>query len=331
MTIPFVCPECRRLLNLQLTKHLHCEFCKTDFLRLGSGFDFVSTKISNIEKHKTEDKEYWRDDISYRLVEPPLMKNTALPMFIVCHNDDYVNSYYEYKRLSEEYALRLLSILTNFIQKHINPNSKFSILDIGSGLGPTHHPILNHFPNLNLIGIEIVPSMVIAAQNYSHPRAEYHRGDAYHLPFANNSFDIVYSQNAIEHAGPEMVKEAARVLKPDGFSLIVGPGYIANLTQSPYKILKFATFQEPNIHGYKLAFYLKLFKEAGLKIISYDSVCFNSMQRTLLQRWMLNPKLPKPPNWLVDLIFGFNGLMERILKKFGCKAWLWMQIFELHK
>ncbi len=50
-----------------------------------------------------------------------------------------------------------------------------------------------------------------------------HQGDAENLPFADASFDIVYSNGVLHHV-PDMARafrEAKRVLKPDGQFIVI--------------------------------------------------------------------------------------------------------------
>jgi SAM-dependent methyltransferase len=50
------------------------------------------------------------------------------------------------------------------------------------------------------------------------------RGDAVHLPYGDNSFDLVYCVDAIHHFGnqPTFIAEAFRVLHPDGALAVLG-------------------------------------------------------------------------------------------------------------
>ena len=55
------------------------------------------------------------------------------------------------------------------------------------------------------------------------------RGDAQRMPFADGSFDVVFSQGLIEHYEPPdaLIKEQIRVVKPGGFVLIDVPQLVS--------------------------------------------------------------------------------------------------------
>jgi len=326
----FQCPRC----HAQLSKNENnysCHHCQSNFPRFGSGYDFILTDISNVQQHMDEDKEYWELGDSMRRVSPPLLAKTRIPTYFTYDSDRYVNSYYEYSRKIKEYELRSLDYIINTIRQRIQPDKAYQMLDTGCGSGGQHPAIIKEFPNIYLTGIEIVPGFVSFAQKHQLPNTKYHRGDGCHLPFPDNTFDIVFSQNAVEHAGLPLIQEMHRVQKPDGFSLLIGPGYISHLTSSPTKMLQWLLFMNPDIHGYKLSTYRKIIQEAGFQVEHYDAMCFNSVQRSVFQPWARNEKKALPPKWLVDFVFGFNHLMEKLLKAFGGRCCLWMQMFILQK
>jgi ubiquinone/menaquinone biosynthesis C-methylase UbiE len=73
------------------------------------------------------------------------------------------------------------------------------------------------------------------------------------LPFEDNTFDIVYSTNVLEHVeNPlKVIDEALRVLKPGGILQIVYPNYLS------YFDGHYAVFHPPVIHNKLFAWYLK--------------------------------------------------------------------------
>jgi ubiquinone/menaquinone biosynthesis C-methylase UbiE len=60
---------------------------------------------------------------------------------------------------------------------------------------------------------------------YPHPRLRYVQADALHLPFADASFDFVFSSQVIEHVSSveQFMREMRRLLTIDGFCLITTP------------------------------------------------------------------------------------------------------------
>lgn len=85
-------------------------------------------------------------------------------------------------------------------------NENLKILEIGSGsIGITR------FYNGNVVGVDI------ENEKYKNPRLEFFKASAAHLPFKNNSFDVVVSVDTLEHLTRKkqlsMVLEAYRVAK----------------------------------------------------------------------------------------------------------------------
>lgn len=64
-----------------------------------------------------------------------------------------------------------------------------------------------------------------AESAYPHPRLCYLQANALHLPFADASFDFIFSSQVIEHVSSavQFMREIQRLLAPDGFCLITTP------------------------------------------------------------------------------------------------------------
>ena len=111
-------------------------------------------------------------------------------------------------------AIRMQELSTAL--EHIPAGS--SILEIGAGTGWQARELERHG--------HAVSAIDLASSNYrAHlvwPVTEY---DGEHIPFPNNSFDIVFSSNVLEHIPhlPEFETEIIRVLKPTGQLLLNVP------------------------------------------------------------------------------------------------------------
>lgn len=102
---------------------------------------------------------------------------------------------------------------------HIKKATDWRILDIGCGSGIHINFFLENFPDIqSIVGIDSSSEMIkIAKENNNSPKANYLVSDMDHLPFENNSFDFVFSRNAI-HYSQNLSKtfcEIARVMKPN--------------------------------------------------------------------------------------------------------------------
>ncbi|MGK5632440.1 SAM-dependent methyltransferase, partial [Streptomyces sp. URMC 123] len=97
-----------------------------------------------------------------------------------------------------------------------------TVLEVGSGVGGPAVTIATH-SGAHVTGLDLVEHRVqhatahAAARGMSH-LTDFHTGDATHMPFDDNSFDAVYSIQAICHAADKtrVHAEVARVLRPGG-------------------------------------------------------------------------------------------------------------------
>lgn len=96
-------------------------------------------------------------------------------------------------------------------------NKSCSILDIGCGAG-----LLTNYLSLQgheVFGIDLSQtSLDIAAKKDITKKVQYQKADAYHLPFADQSFDCVCAMDVLEHVEnpKKLIAEASRVLKNQG-------------------------------------------------------------------------------------------------------------------
>lgn len=99
-------------------------------------------------------------------------------------------------------------------------------LDIGSGLGGVPYYLAQAY-GMEVTGLEINPWMVEVAANRAPIEVQDKlnfvlNADNDHLPFGDNSFDIVYSKGVLCHVEKKegLFNELYRVLKPDGVLVI---------------------------------------------------------------------------------------------------------------
>jgi len=124
------------------------------------------------------------------------------------------------------------------------------VLDLGCGWGR----MLNNVCALgaNAVGMDISSDMLAAARGYINTNkrnASFVRGDGTRLPFADNSFDTVYSLLVLQYLSKEngraVFREIHRVLKPGGHAHVWVPGRFA-----PENLL-FAFLQFVSIHLFR--------------------------------------------------------------------------------
>ena len=96
-------------------------------------------------------------------------------------------------------------------------NSDTKILDVGCGAGFLSNELVKL--DMQVTGVDLSEeSLKVAARHDITGRVTYQAADAYHLPFADHSFDVVTAMDFLEHVeNPnEVIKEFSRVLKPKG-------------------------------------------------------------------------------------------------------------------
>lgn len=103
-----------------------------------------------------------------------------------------------------------------------SPRTSLRVLDVGCGAGFLSNALARSSPggrSLEVHGLDISnDSLRVAKVHDSTSSVLYVNGDAYKLPFTNESFDVVTSMDFLEHVDdPEQViREVSRVLKPHG-------------------------------------------------------------------------------------------------------------------
>lgn len=115
---------------------------------------------------------------------------------------------------------------TLFYTRCVNMAGKVrgKVLDIGCGRGLLLRELSERFAALDLTGIDISPKLCeLSSQN--NPSAHIVVGDAEKLPFSDDSFDVVFMTEALEHMldYDAAVSEIARVLKSGGTCIVTVP------------------------------------------------------------------------------------------------------------
>lgn len=111
--------------------------------------------------------------------------------------------------------------LLELAEAHCGPVAKLDVLDLGCGLGGYHPGLKNVFHSLH--GTDVSKASVEMAAR-RHDWVQYTSYDGKRLPYADASFDVVFTITVMHHVPPDQwpafVAEMHRVLKPGGIGLV---------------------------------------------------------------------------------------------------------------
>lgn len=156
-------------------------------------------------------------------------------------------------------------------------SSDMYILDAGTGIGRNVEVVKSLMQErVNLVGVD-VSSLAVKRGHKKNPEYSFCLNSITHLPFADETFDIVICTEVLEHvpAGFKAAKELNRVLKTDGVLFVSTPNYL-NLTGLVKRIkdqsIGSASWDPWGAHIYE-AFMtstklMQFIRSANLKIIS---------------------------------------------------------------
>ena len=150
----------------------------------------------------------------------------------------------------------------------------FQILDVGCGTGDLIWPAAKLVGSTGrVVGVDYSETMIEAARQRNADRGlplEFQTGDAHHLDFADNTFDVCSATFVFMHLEDpaQALREMVRVAKPGGLITVLDNDWETNLIAATDKALtrKMLNFYADNIrHGWIGRDLLGLFNAAGLQ------------------------------------------------------------------
>ena len=132
-----------------------------------------------------------------------------------------------YKDLLAAHDEAYLRHYVELVTRHAPPRAK--ILDLGCGNGISAK-LLNQ-ADFDVVGTDISPLFLEDARSWENPNLQYQVCDVMELPFANESFDVICSNELVEHL-PDVqtaLTEMMRVVCKGGRIVISGPNLCSPL------------------------------------------------------------------------------------------------------
>ena len=145
-------------------------------------------------------------------------------------NYDLIAHLYDEPGRDYEPDENLIDFLNQRTDRHY---SAVRILDMGCGTGKQLTANHNHFPDVQMIGLDLFHGMLEQARRRSRD-IQWIQGDNTAPPLANNSFDYITNQFSYHHVQDKnrMITSIFQILKPNGRTVITNldpwsmPGWI---------------------------------------------------------------------------------------------------------
>lgn len=116
----------------------------------------------------------------------------------------------------KSHTWRTIANSAAYLEKHLEAG--LSLLDVGCGPGTITVEFAERLAPGRVVGLDASAEVITKASAFTAPNLGFEVGDAYHLPFPDDSFDIVHAHQVLQHvARPvDVLRELRRVVKPSG-------------------------------------------------------------------------------------------------------------------
>jgi ubiquinone/menaquinone biosynthesis C-methylase UbiE len=177
----------------------------------------LSEKADNI---KCDRQFHWMSSVNG---DPEILKTLSQRMAWF-YGEIEGRSLYQEMLDTQEEALPPQESVRHLMPKYICDSNPSSVLEIGCGDGRLYRQLREYGYAGQYAGIEMA-DYLIQENARRHPEANWHHGQVYQLPFANDTFEVCFSLYVLEHlVYPERgLCEMLRVIRPNGRLVLVFP------------------------------------------------------------------------------------------------------------
>jgi ubiquinone/menaquinone biosynthesis C-methylase UbiE len=212
-----------------------------------------------------------------------------------------------------------------YLAHHIRAGAE--VLSVGCGPGSILRAVSTLHSSVRATGIDVSAERIQEAVQRSHgnPRLKFICGNAHAMPFASDSFDLVYCRMLLQYLQKkeQAVAELVRVCRPGGSVLLQDlDGQLlwhypedAVVQPAVEKVVAAlaATGFDPFV-GRKLMW---LARKAGLKNLKVQAECYHliagEIEPCILDQWKLKLEIAKPQ---IARILGSQGQAQELTRRF---------------
>lgn len=157
-----------------------------------------------------------------------------------------------------------------YVLKKISQMNFRSVLDVGCGTGEVLKSISEEYPDVRLYGIDISEEMLKQAKAKLNRKAVLSAGDADHIPFTNNEFDLIVCTDSFHHyPNPQQaVDEFYRMLKTGKFLALCDFWKPFPIRQMMNIFLPYSN--EGDVKVYSKQEIIRFLQKSGFKNIDYS-------------------------------------------------------------
>lgn len=133
-----------------------------------------------------------------------------------------------YKRLLDHHNSAYLQTFVNLVNSHAPPQSQ--LLEVGCGNGVASRMLADR--GHQIVGTDISPLFLAEAKVWETDCLTYQVADALDLPFPDQHFDLVCSNELVEHVPDvqSVLQEMIRVTRDGGRIVVAGPNLCSPIT-----------------------------------------------------------------------------------------------------
>ncbi len=149
-------------------------------------------------------------------------------------NERYTHGHHS--SVVDQHRRRTVEEAAAFLLPHIEPT--MSILDLGCGPGSITIGLARQVPDGGVVGIDIVSDVLEQARELAidtgTSNVSFNHGDLYSLDYPDNSFDVVYAHQVLQHLTEPIsaLREIRRLLTPGGIVAVRDADY-GTMVHSP--------------------------------------------------------------------------------------------------